>query len=529
MNLNTGYFTNTYNKVVGPAYAGIQVNDATQIDQADSLLHGNFLVAQAVNGATPTAAIWLTNGGGVKITGNKTNGYPQNIADANRWVNCILFQPAAATGSSGVFIVGDNSLESNYGDCILMDGSVANLGTYATVTALTFGYTTTVTCSGTPGFSVGSLIGFNGFTTTTQMNGLIARVLSTNGTNQFVVGINSNAFTAFGAGTGSVVNNAQWSGFSIVGNECASGAGGSGAFVTIKGSPYMVFNDMTIADNVCPYSIRSYVNAYQCCGNIQIGQFACDSISSAAVVIGQGAGNNAINSTVTNVTYDLSKISQRVPQNSVLLLDYTAQGAEDGHSQGSQNIIMSREIPQCYAATSISSGTISGGSCTLNFASLTTGPTVGSTIIVSGATPSGLNGPNTVTASTPTSVTFFTGAVGAVSAAGSFLAALYGIQLSIFNPTRVKFMLSGQFQGYGGEVVVVERALIANGSGTITANTIGTDYDSSGSAKAALGFNVAANNWCYVTVAQGSLSQAITPLGTITVEMQGPISELIRY
>ena len=537
LNLNTAYFTNTYNKVVGPSTYGILCSAPLFTDNGECLIHGNFLIAQAVNAATPTAAICVTNGGGVKITGNKVNGYPQNIANANRWVNSILFKPgggldAGSTSSTGVFLVGDNSLESNYADGILFDGSAASTVSYATVSGLTTGVATTVTVntvSGSNPFAPNAIVSFYGFTTTTQINGLQGTILSVGGSSgawTFVCTINSSSgFTAFGAGTGSVNATATWQGFSIVNNEFGPA---NGSAVSIKGSGNINFNDILIEGNQCPYGILAYVNAYGFCNNVNIGSFVCEQILSAAIVIGQQQGVGQINSTVQNVTYDLSKIAQRIPRNSILLLDYTT-GAEDQHLQGNQVITISREIPQCFAATSISSGTIAGGSCTLNFSSLTVAPTVGNTIIVSGATPSGLNGANQITASTPTSVTFVTGATGAVSAAGSFLVGVLGIYTQPYIAFRIKCFLSGSLEGYGGEITIAERACIPNASATITANTVGTDYDSSGGAKAAFGFNVATNGYLFVTLAQGALAGTENPSGTITFEIQGGMQEIYRY
>ena len=538
------------NKVFGPSVYGITQNNQAHPDQSDCRWDGNWSVANALNGATPTAAYAIFNGGGPKLSGNKANGNPQSIPNANRWTNCLLIQPggddaAGSTSSTSVFNFHANSFESSYVDNVLFDGTAVTAVSITTITAITFGLTTTITVTSTAGLLQGQLVSFASIVTagnTSTLNGQQGKILSIVG-NVISLAINSNAGYGTYSSGGTVNQVNTWKGFAIIGNEFSSVSGGC---VNIKGGPNCNFLDLNIDGNYSPGTQGFYVNAYSGCSNVNVGSFSADSMFSPFVIIGQGTGLNASYADVQNVTYDLSKFScnnfnQGTGQG--LVLDYTC-NAEDSHVQGTQLTSFSREIPSCGGAIATTAASGTGSVATLTFATTTMVIPVGSYVKISGVTPAGYNAVAQVTASTTTTISYANTTTGAQTVAGTITLVLAAIQLQPFDMARVKVVMTAQFPGYGAEVASVERALIANGSATIAATVIGaitagtpanTDYYYSlttaggGSQKTTIGFDVSVNNWCYITLAQTALGQWLRPIGSITFETEGAFQQIIRY
>jgi hypothetical protein len=101
------------------------------------------------------------------------------------------------------------------------------------------------------------------------------------------------------------------------------------------------------------------------------------------------------------------------------------------------------------------------------------------------------------------------------------------LKLSAYQAARIKVTVVGQYSGYGGYICVADRALVANGSGTITATTIGTDFQNS--APVTIGFSVGTNDICTVTLTTGAgISAAISGNGDIKFEISGNPYQITR-
>jgi len=90
---------------------GIHIDNLMNMDESDSIIHGNQIVSgyrNPLNGVV--AAIYIEGGGGVKIIGNKINSEPpnnQNYSQINRGI-WIRIRP----GQTGVFPITGNSIEA---------------------------------------------------------------------------------------------------------------------------------------------------------------------------------------------------------------------------------------------------------------------------------------------------------------------------------------------------------------------------------------------------------------------------------
>jgi len=167
-------------------------------------------------------------------------------------------------------------------------------------------------------------------------------------------------------------------------------------------------------------------------------------------------------------------------------------------------------------AKAITGGSISGGTAQLTFSGSLT-YTSGDYILVSGATPSGLNGVFAVTSSTTTSVSYSTSATGSVSAVGTITpvlvnavnGAVTGSALSITGVASTGNLTAGTVTASG--TVTAASSVVVNGS-------------SSGSV--ALNAPAAAGSGTKIILPGGGGTTTI-PNGTGTVAVQGVSSNIV--
>ena len=116
---NNHYWEFRSNHVINPAGVGVRINNLVTSDECDAEFSGNLIYRSSnpfglgdENGAT--GVLW-ESGGGLRMTSNKINAYPNN-----RWNYCLRYNPNDLVGT-GVLLNTGNSYENAVISCVLID------------------------------------------------------------------------------------------------------------------------------------------------------------------------------------------------------------------------------------------------------------------------------------------------------------------------------------------------------------------------------------------------------------------------